>query len=205
MVAPNAQGECLLGQPEEGQRHVRLVLRGRREHQRQRRKVGSGGKVQARVARAALQRVGVHHAAALVPLVHGHPADGLLHPLIQAQLAELVLVRRSLLRLAEGVAHLVDGDGMPQRRVCPVPVFLARPVRIVGQAEDHGIEPRVDLAPFDNVQRLLMHFPADGVSVGPGGGQEKPQRLLACVAAACVMTSYSARVGWYVARQRCRR
>jgi len=29
-----------------------------------------------------------------------------------------------------------------------------------------------------------MHFPADGVSVGPGGGQEKPQRLLARVAAA---------------------
>ena len=35
-----------------------------------------------------------------------------------------------------------------------------------------------------DMETFLMYFPADGVSVGPGGGQEKPQRLLACVAAA---------------------
>ena len=44
----------------------------------------------------------------LIHAVRHHPGC------TQAQLAELVLVRRSLLRLAEGVAHLVDGDGVSQ-------------------------------------------------------------------------------------------
>ena len=40
------------------------------------------------------------------------------------------------------------------------------------------------LAPFEDVQRLLMNFPADGIAVGARCGQEKPQRLFSRVAAA---------------------
>ena len=40
------------------------------------------------------------------------------------------------------------------------------------------------LAPFQNIQRLLMHLPANGIAVSAGSREEEPQRLLPCVAAA---------------------
>ena len=84
MIAPNTQGKRFLRKPEEGHDRIRFVLITGREHQHQRRQVGGAGQVKPGIAGAAFQLIGINHAAALIPLVHGHPADGLLHPLIQA-------------------------------------------------------------------------------------------------------------------------
>ena len=184
VVAPHAQGKRVLRQPEERQHGVYVTSILGRKYQHQRGQVARRGKVEAGIAGFPLQFVGLDHAAALVPLVHGHPAHGLFHPLVQSQLPEHVLVGGRFQRLMVGVAYLVDGDGVPQRWVGLVPVLLILPVSVVRKAKDHGIESRIVLAPFEDVQRLLVDFPADGVAVSARCGEQKPQRLFARVAAA---------------------
>ena len=83
-----------------------------------------------------------------------------------------------------GVPHFINGDRIAQGRIALVPVLFVLPVRVVGEPVDHGVKARIVLAPFQNIQRLLMHFPADRIAVGAGSGQEKPQGLFAGVAAA---------------------
>ena len=184
MVAPNAQGKRFLRQPEEGHDRIRLLLMAGREHQHQRRQVGGAGQVKPGVAGAAFQLIRVNHAAAFIPLVHGHPANRLLHPLIQAQLTKLVLIGGRFLRFMKSVAHLIEGDGMSQRRIRLVPIFLARPVRVVRQTKDHRIEAGIDLPAFQHVQRFLVYLPADAVAVGARCRQKEPQRLLSRIAGA---------------------
>ena len=184
MIAPNAQGQGFLRKPEERHDHIRLLVIAGREYQHQRRKVGGAGQVKPGVAGAAFQLIWVNHAAAFIPLVHGHPANGLLHPLIQAQLTKLILIGRRFLCLMERIPHLIDGDGVPQRGIGLVPVRLARPVRVIRKAEDNRIKTRIDLPAFQHIQRLLVYLPADAVAVGARCRQKEPQRLLSRIAGA---------------------
>ena len=184
MIAPDAQGERFVRQPEERQYDIRFRFIQWRKHQHQRCKVRRARKVQTTVAGTALQLVFAHVAAALVPLVHGHPAHRLCCPLVQAQLAEHILVSRSLQRLVEGVAHLVNGDRVSEAGVGLVPVFFFVPVLTLGQTVDHRIESLVLLPAFQDVQRFLMNLPADRRPVRPRRGKEEPERLTAGVAGA---------------------
>ena len=184
VIPPNAQCKRILRQPEKGQHHIGFVLIPWWENQHQRRQVGGGGKVEPGIAGTPFQLIWVDNAAAFVPFVHGHPAHRLFHPLIQAQLAEHILVRRCFQRLAVGVPYLVDGDRIAQGRIALVPVLFVLPVRIVGKPVDYGVKARIVLASFQNIQRFLMHFPADRIAIRAGCGQEKPQGLLSGVAAA---------------------
>ena len=184
MVAPDAQLKRFLRQPEEREHDVLLVLIARREHQHQRGQVGRAGQVQPAVALASLQFVRVNVATVHVPLVHGHPQHGGRDPLVQAELAEHGLVRGRFQRLVVGVPHLLDVDGVAQRRVRLVPVLLLVPVLVVLQPVDDRIKARVGFPPLDEVKGFLVNLPADGVSIRPGSGQEKPQRLLSGVAGA---------------------
>ena len=184
MIPPNAQCKCVLGQPEKRQHHVGIVLIPRRENQHQRRQVGCGRQIQPGIAGTPFQLIWVDNAAAFVPFVHGHPADALLDPLVQSQLTEHILIRRRFQCLMISVPHFIDGDRISQGRIALVPVLFVLPVRIVGKPVDYGVKARIVPAPFQNIQRFLMHFPADGIAVGTSCGKEKPQGLPAGVAAA---------------------
>ena len=182
MVAPDAQLQRILREPEERQHNVLLVLVPGREHQHYRGQVAGGRQVQSSVTCAAFKLIGADYTTALIPLVHRHPADGLLDPLVQAQLAEHVLVGGRLLGLTESVSHLVDGDGLIQRWIGLVPVLFIRPVRLVRQAEQHRVEPWICLPALDDIQRLLVNLPADAVPIRARRRQQEPQRLLPSVA-----------------------
>ena len=104
--------------------------------------------------------------------------------MVQAQLPEHVFVSGGFQRLAVGVAHLIDGDGVPQGGVGLIPIPLVLPIRFVREAEQNRVKARVILPTLEYVQRLLMDFPADAVSVRTRSGQEEPQGLLAGINAA---------------------
>ena len=184
MIPPNAQCKRIFRQPEKGQHHIGFVFISRRKNQHQRRQVGGGGKVEPRVTGASFQLIRVNVPTALIPFVHGHPADALLDPLIQSQLTEHILIRRRFQRLMIGVPDLVDGDRIAQRRIALVPVLFVLPVRIVGKPVDHGVKARIVLAPFQNIQSLLVYFPADGIAVCTSRGQKKPERLFSGITGA---------------------
>ena len=184
MIPPNAQSKRILRQPEKGQHHIGLVFIPRRENQYQRRQVGGGRQIQPGIAGASFQLIRVNVPAALIPFVHGHPANALLDPLVQSQLTEHILVRRRFQRLVIGVPHFIDGDRIAQGRIALVPVLFVLPVRVVGKPINHRVKARILFAPFQNIQRLLMYFPTDGIAIRASRGQEKPERLFSGVAAA---------------------
>ena len=73
---------------------------------------------------------------------------------------------------------------MPQRGITFIPVLLVCPVRVVRQTVDDGIEARVAFSSFEEIERLLMYFPADRIAIRARRGQEKPERLFSGVAGA---------------------
>ena len=184
MIPPNAQSKRILRQPEKGQHHIGLVFIPRRENQYQRRQVGGGRQIQPGIAGASFQLIRVNVPAALIPFVHGHPADALLDPLIQSQLTEHILIRRRFQRFMIGVPYFINGDRIAQGRIALVPVLFVLPVRIVGKPVDHGVKARIVLAPFQNIQCFLVYFPADGIAVCTSRGQEKPERLFSGITGA---------------------
>ena len=174
MVAPDAQLHGVLGEPEVRQYDVLLFIIPWREHQHHGGQVGSGRKVEPGIAGAAFQFILIDSAAAFIPFVHGHPADALLDPLVQTQLTEHVLIGWRFLGFAESVPHLVNGDRLIQGWIGLVPVSLIRPVSIIRQAVEHGVEARIILPAFDDVQGFLMNLPADAVPVGARRRQQEP-------------------------------
>ena len=184
MVAPDTKIQSFFRYPEVWKDIVFILLIQRREHQHESRDVRGGGKIQPAVADASFQIILRNREGAGVPLVHRHPAHGGVRPLAEVELPELHFLRRVLFGALAGGAVVFHVHGLAQRWVDRLPDPGVCPVGLRRRGIDHGVERRVALAPFEDVQRLLMHFPADGVSVGSGGGQEKPQRLLARVAAA---------------------
>ena len=184
MIAPDAQLHGVLREPEVRQHNILLFIIPWREHQHHGRQVAGAGKVKPGIAGAAFQFIFIDSAAAFIPLVHGHPSNALLDPLVQTQLTEHVLIGWRFLGLAECVPYLVDGDRFVQGGICLVPVFFIRPVGVIRQAVEHGVEARIILPAFDDVQGFLMNLPADAVPVGSRRCQQEPKRLLPGVAAA---------------------
>jgi len=184
VVAPDAQVDALLGDPEVGQHVVAVLVVQWREHQHERRDVGRGRQVQASVAHPALEGLGIDRERAQVPFLHRHPAHGLLHPLVEPQLAEDVLLARILARALTCGAHLLDRDGLPQRGVGLFPDLRIRPVLALVGPVDHRVEGAVVLAALQDIARLLVLLMADGVRVASGRGDQKEQRLGARVARA---------------------
>ena len=83
MVALDAKVERLLRPPEIWQDAVFVVLVKRREYQHECRDVRGGGQVKSAVADASFQIVLGNSKRTGVPLVHRHPSDRLLYPLIE--------------------------------------------------------------------------------------------------------------------------
>lgn len=117
MVAANSQRQCIFREPEKRKNPIRLFLGGRRENQHQRRKVGGAGKVESRITRSAFQPIRVHSPSAFVPFIHRHPANGLLDPLVESQLAEHVLISRRLQGFPVRVPDFIYGSSSNASRV----------------------------------------------------------------------------------------
>ena len=110
MVAPNAEIEIVFWYPEVRKHHIFIVLILGWEHQHEGGNIGGGRQVQTAVANPAFQIILIDWKRALVPLVHGHPADSLLDPLVQAQLTKSVFLTRILFCRFAGILYLVDAD-----------------------------------------------------------------------------------------------
>ena len=177
MVAVHAKLDVVLREPEIGENDILLILRSWRENKHKCRDIRSAGKVESAIADAPFQRFFVHGKGAGVPLLHWHPADGLLHPLVQPELPKGVFLCRILHRAVACVLHLVDVDRDAQRRVRFLPYRRVCPVLALVRAVDHRIERRVNLAAFEDILRLLVYLVADGVDVVARRGNEKIQRL----------------------------
>ena len=177
MVPAHPQVQRLFRNPEIREQLELIFLIQGREYQDKRRDVRGGGKIQAAVADAPFQFLFVHSKSALIPFLHRHPAHRLLHPLVQPQLPEGILLPRILLRRLAGRFHLVhphrDVQGwiglLPYLRISPV-VTLIRPV-------NHRVKGRIDLPAFQDVLRLLVRLIADGVGIRPCCGDQEIQRL----------------------------
>ena len=177
VVAADPEVERVLGHPEVREDRIPVVIVLRREHEDEGGDVGRAGKVEPAVADAALKVVLVHREVAGVPFVHRHPADGLLHPLVEAELPEGVLLAGVLLRALAGRLDLVDADRDAEARVRFLPDLRVRPVLGLVRSEDDRVEGRIVLPAVHDVQCLLMLLVADGVRVVPGGGDEEEQGL----------------------------
>ena len=116
--------------------------------------------------------------------MHRHPAHRLLYPLVQAELPEGVFFAGILLGGFTSGFDLVHAYCFTQRRIRFLPDLRRSPVGIVRSAVDHRVEGLVDLAPFENVLRLLVLFVADGIGVRACRRDQKIQRLHSCVAGA---------------------
>ena len=177
VVLEDPRRHVLLRYPEEGQNVVSVVVFAGREHQRERGYVGGAREVQAPVAGAPLQVLRLEVFPAGVPLLHGHPPHGLLHPLVQAELAEGVLLGGVLPRGLVGGPDLLHLDGDPEGRVRLLPDLRVGPVVVLLRAVDDGVERRVGLPPLQDVLGLLVRLVADAVDVGPGRGDQEVERL----------------------------
>ena len=177
MVAPNAEIEIVFWYPEVRKHHIFTVLILGREHQYEGGNICGGGQIQTSVANPAFQIILVDRERAFVPLVHGHPADGLFDPLVQAQLTESILFTGILFCRFAGILYLVDADRDAQGGVGLFPDIRVCPVVTLIRAVNHRIEGMIGFAAFQNVLGFLMNFIADGVRIVPGGGNEEIQRL----------------------------
>jgi len=98
IIAPDAQADVVFRHPEKRQDcvFVRFILR--REHQHKSGNISGGGEVKPSVADSSRKTRRIHQESAGIPFRHRHPADGLLYPLVQAQLPEAVFLGWFLLR-----------------------------------------------------------------------------------------------------------
>ena len=128
MVTPNAKVKVIFRYPEVRQHHKFIVLIPRWEHQNKSGNIRGGGQVQTSVADPAFQIILVDRERALVSFVHGHPADCLFNPLVQAQLTESVLFAGILLCRFTGILHLIDADCDAQGGIGLFPDLRVRPI-----------------------------------------------------------------------------
>ncbi len=120
--------QSILRHPEVRKNSIFIIPIQRRKYQHESGNIRSGREVQTTVADAALQIIGIHRKAAGIPFLHRHPADCLLHPLVQAKLTEGVLLAGILLCRLTGGFDLIDANGdteggicfLLDLRVCPV-------------------------------------------------------------------------------------
>lgn len=94
-----------------------IVLISRREYQHESRDVRGRGQVQTAVAYTTFEEGFIEIHLAGIPFVHRHPADGLLHPLIEPELPEGVFFAGILLGGFAGGFHLVHADGLTEGRI----------------------------------------------------------------------------------------
>ncbi|MGC4050647.1 MAG: hypothetical protein QM757_14825 [Paludibaculum sp.] len=126
-----------------------------------------------------------------------HPPGGLLHPLVAAELAEAVLLRRVVVRLERFLAQRLEGEERAERRVGPLPVALVehvarhRQVRVAGVDAVHELELGLVLRDaadeHEDVRRpggvlgdphhLVVHLGGEAGRVVPGGGEPDHERL----------------------------
>ena len=92
MIAPYTKRQRILWYPEVREDDIFLIVAAWREHQHEGRNICTAGKVEACVALAPDQRIGIYRAVAFVPCVHWHPAHRLLDPLVESQLSEQVFL-----------------------------------------------------------------------------------------------------------------
>ena len=184
MVSPDADVQRILRHPEVREHLILVVLILRREHQHKGRDVRGGGEVKAAVAHSAFQRLLVDRECAFIPLVHRHPADGLLYPLVEAELPEGILFTGILFGRVAGLLYLFDVDGDSKGGIGLLPDSRISPVLILSGTVDHRVEGLVDLPAFEDVQCLLVYLPADRVGVVTGSRNQKEKRLLSGIAAA---------------------
>ncbi|MPN04534.1 hypothetical protein SDC9_151775 [bioreactor metagenome] len=97
--------------------------------------------------------------------------------MVEPELTEHILLARVLPCAVTGRLHLLEGDGMPKRRVGFLPRLCIGPVVVLLRAVDHRVEGLVVFATFDDVLGLLVLLVADGVLVGACRGDQKEQRL----------------------------
>ena len=149
----------------------------RREHHYKGRDVAGAGQVQARVTVTAFQGVQVDMPCALVIDVLRDPCHGAAYPLVKTKLSEDILFGRVLKRLAVGITHTVDLDGLSERGIGLIPVCLIIPIITILQTENHGIEGRVDALARQNVGGLGMILITDAVAVCTCRGDQEVERL----------------------------
>ena len=165
MVAPDTKIQSFFRYPEVWKDIVFILLIQRREHQHESRDVRGGGKIQPAVADASFQIILRNREGAGVPLVHRHPADGLLHPLVQPELPESVLLARILLGGLTGGFDLVDAHRNAERGVCFLPHLGVRPILILGSTVNDRIKGRINLPSLRDVDGFLVYLVADGVGI----------------------------------------
>ena len=89
------------------------------------------------------------------------PCDRTADPLVKSKLTEYIFFSRICQRLTVCIPDAVNGNGMPERRVCFVPLFFGVPVVIIVQAIYNRIEGRVDTSAVQNIFCFGMIFVAD--------------------------------------------
>ena len=190
MVAFYPQVHRLFRDPEERQNQILPFVRIiRREDQDQGCNIRCAREVEPCVAFAPQQALLhqlhlIYFPVAFVPFLHGHPADGLLDPLVQAQLAEGILLGRVLLRAFAGVPDGLFPDCDAQGRIRLIPDLRIGPVIIPVSSIDDRVECRVMFTAFQDVDRFLVLFPADALLVISCCRDQEEQRLCPGVAGA---------------------
>ncbi len=177
MITPHTQAQAVLGYPEPGEDHEFVMLIPGWEYEHEGGDVGGRREIQSAVTDPALELLGIDREVAQVPFLHRHPANSLLDPLVEPELTEHILLARVLPCAVTGRLHLLEGDGMPQRRVGFLPRLRIGPVVVLLRAVDHRVEGLVVFATFDDVLGLLVLLVADGVLVGACRGDQEEQRL----------------------------
>lgn len=177
MVAPDAEIEVVLWNPEVREDAVFIILVHGREHQHEGRDVGGGGQIQPAVTDPSLQVVLVDGKSALVPPLHRHPAYRLFYPLVQAELSEGVLLSGILLGGLTRRPHLVDAHRDTQGGVGLLPHLGVCPIVPLVRAIDHRVKGGVDFPALQNILGLLVCFVADGAGVSASRGDEEVERL----------------------------
>ena len=182
MIAAHSLCQRILRNPEVREDDVFFLLGAWREHQHEGRNVCAAGKVETCVAFAAAQCFWINHRIAFIPCFHRHPAYRLLNPLIQTQLAKQVFLGRIFLGTVACSAELIHIYRYIQRRICLVPNLLIRPVVIIVDAVNDGVEGGIVLSSFKDILCLLMHLPANAVTISACCRDQKEKRLLSRVA-----------------------
>ena len=126
MVAPDTLLHILFWYPKVRQNHVLILVIQGGEYQNECGDVCGGGQIQTPITDLAFQVILVDRERAFVPLVHGHPTDGLFDPLIESKLAERILLGRILLGRLAGSFDFIQADRdaeggvgfLPDLRIC---------------------------------------------------------------------------------------
>src|SRR5699024_3666886 len=84
MITPHPKRQRILWYPEVREYDIFLIVAAWRENQHEGRDICTAGKVEACVALAPDQRIGIYCAIAFVPRIHRHPAHRLLNPLVES-------------------------------------------------------------------------------------------------------------------------